>query len=57
MNRLFLLLVTAGLAACGVDGAPIRPSLDTTISVTPNGVTVTPQATVTSGPVTVGVKL
>ncbi len=38
MKIALTLLSLAALAGCGVDGAPIRPSLDTGVTVGANGV-------------------
>lgn len=38
MKAALILLAFAALAGCGVDGAPIRPSLDTGVTVGENGV-------------------
>ncbi|MEN8660444.1 hypothetical protein [Marivita sp.] len=42
------------LAACGADGPPITPSVNTTVSVGSAGVQTSTGVTVRSGPVTVG---
>jgi len=42
------------LAACGADGPPIRPSVNTTVSVGSEGVRTSTGVSVRSGPVTVG---
>ncbi|MBT0959491.1 hypothetical protein IV417_19035 [Alphaproteobacteria bacterium KMM 3653] len=48
------LLAAAMLAACGADGAPVRPTANLAIGISPSGnVTIRPTATVQSGPVTV----
>ncbi len=57
MTRLIALLSLAALAACGVDGAPIRPEVNTTISVGTEGISTSTGVSVRKGPVTVGVKL
>jgi hypothetical protein len=49
--------VIAGLAllsACGADGPPITPSINTTVSVGSEGVRTSTGVTLSSGPVTVG---
>lgn len=38
MKAALILLALAALAGCGVDGAPIRPSLNTGVTVGANGV-------------------
>ncbi|MEM8979415.1 MAG: hypothetical protein AAGD04_08015 [Pseudomonadota bacterium] len=57
MRFLSALAIMGLLAACGADGAPVRPSANVSIGVGPNGVTVTPRATVRKGNVSVGVGL
>ncbi|WP_300584403.1 hypothetical protein [Marivita sp.] len=42
------------LAACGADGPPITPSINTTVSVGSEGVRTSTGVSVRSGPVTVG---
>ena len=45
------------LAACGADGDPIRPSLNSTLSVTPSGVSLGTSLGVSKGPVSLAVAL
>ena len=42
------------LAACGADGPPITPSMNTTVSIGTDGLHTSTGVTVRSGPVTVG---
>ena len=57
MSVVAALTVFAFLAACGVDGAPIRPSASVGVSIGTSGVTVGGKASVGKGPVTVSVGL
>jgi hypothetical protein len=59
MRRILAVLSLAALAGCGVDGEPVRPSLNTTIGVGNNGVSAATGATWLSGRtrVTVGTAL
>jgi hypothetical protein len=45
------------LAACGVDGAPLRPSATVGVGIGTSGVSVGGKASVGKGPVTVSVGL
>jgi hypothetical protein len=45
------------LAACGVEGAPVRPSLDAGVSITPGGIYPAASVGVNKGPVSVRVGL
>lgn len=56
MRKLMFLSVLA-LAACGADGAPVRPQVSSTVSVGSDGVSSATSVTVGRGPVTVGVGL
>ena len=55
MIRLTLVVSLFALVACGADGPPIRPSVDTTVYVDSGGIDTSTGVTVQSGPVTVGV--
>ena len=57
MIRALALLALTGLAACGADGAPVRPSLDTTVSVGTDGVRTSTGVSISKGPVSVRVGL
>ncbi len=46
-----------GLAGCGVDGDPIQPSLNTSVSVGTNGVRTSTNLGLNSGPVHIGIRL
>ncbi|MGJ8603602.1 MAG: hypothetical protein ACSHXH_05695 [Marivita sp.] len=54
MIRAVLIAAIFALAACGADGPPITPSVNTTVSVGSEGVRTSTGVTVRSGPVTVG---
>jgi hypothetical protein len=45
------------VAACGVEGAPVRPSLDAGVSITPGGIYPAASVGVNKGPVSVRVGL
>jgi len=57
MKQIAAALILTLLAGCGADGPPIRPSVNTSVRVTPNGVSTSTGVSVQSGPVTVGVAL
>ncbi|MEC3860887.1 hypothetical protein VK792_06295 [Mesobacterium sp. TK19101] len=57
MKQIAAALILTLLAGCGADGPPIRPSVNTSVRVTPNGVSTATGVSVQSGPVTVGVAL
>ena len=57
MRVVAALTVFAFLAACGVDGAPLRPSASVGVGIGTSGVTVGGKASVGKGPVTVSVGL
>ena len=53
MKRLFAVLSLAVLAACGADGEPIQPSMNTNIGVGSNGVSASTGVSVRKGPISV----
>ena len=55
MKWLLALTMLAGLAACGVDGEPIRPTGKVGVTITPDGVRSSTTVVVTAGRVSVGV--
>ncbi|MCB1334712.1 MAG: hypothetical protein KDK26_13960 [Roseivivax sp.] len=58
MNRAALIATMALLlAACGADGPPLRPEVETTITLGKGGISTQTGVSVQSGPVTVGVRL
>jgi len=59
MRGILAVLSVAALAGCGVDGEPIRPSMNTTVGVGTGGVSASTGATWTAGrtSVTVGTGL
>ena len=59
MTRILSVLSLAALVACGVDGEPIRPSVNTTVGVGSGGVSASTGATWTTGrtSITVGTAL
>lgn len=56
MKYLWTLPILALLAACGADGEPVRPSVNTGISINSNG-KVTPRTNISvrQGPIRIGV--
>ena len=54
MIRAALTLAVFALTACGADGPPITPSVNTTVSVGSDGVRTSTGVTLNRGPVTVG---
>ncbi|MDU8926138.1 hypothetical protein RXV86_01945 [Alisedimentitalea sp. MJ-SS2] len=57
MIRIFAVLNLLALAACGADGEPVTPSMNTTVSITSSGVVTSTGVTVRKGPVTLGMSL
>ena len=56
MRPTFAILWLGVLAACGADGPPITPSVNTTVSIGSEGVRTSTGVTVSQGPVTVGAR-
>jgi hypothetical protein len=54
MRTITLIVGLALLAACGADGPPITPSINTTVSVGSEGIRTYTGVSVRSGPITVG---
>jgi predicted small lipoprotein YifL len=54
MIRAALIIAFFALTACGADGPPITPSVNTTVSVGSEGVRTSTGVTINRGPVTVG---
>ena len=54
MKRLCAILALSVLAACGADGEPIQPSMNTNVGVGQNGVSASTGVTVRKGPFSVG---
>jgi len=57
MRLIGALTCLAFLAACGVDGEPVRPALNTTVGVNSSGAYTNTKVTATRGNVTLGVGL
>ena len=57
MRLVAALTALAFLAACGVDGAPLRPSATVGVGIGTSGVTLGGKASVAKGPVSVSVGL
>ena len=57
MKPLALMAALALLAACGADGEPIRPTVNTSVSVGSGGVSTSTSVGVQSGPVSVRIGL
>ncbi len=57
MRNLSFLIVMAALAGCGVDGEPVRPAVNTSVSAGTGGVHVGTGVSATSGNMSVGVGL
>ncbi len=55
MKRILCLVSLLGLAACGVDGEPVRPAANIGISIGSGGVNAGGSIGVSKGPLTVGV--
>lgn len=55
--RYMIVLAALSLAACGVDGAPVRPSMTTTVGVGDSGVHTATRVSATKGNMTVGLGL
>jgi predicted small lipoprotein YifL len=56
MIRATLLSTILALAACGADGPPLKPSVNTTVSVGSDGIHTSTGVSVRSGPVTIGAR-
>ena len=54
MRTITLIVGLALLAACGADGPPITPSINTTVSVGSEGIRTYTGVSVRAGPITVG---
>ena len=54
MIRAALIIAVFALTACGADGPPITPSVNTTVSVGSDGVRTSTGVTLKRGPVMVG---
>ena len=54
MRNLALILALGAVTACGADGPPVKPSINTTVSVGSDGVRSSTGVSVTTGPVTIG---
>ncbi len=58
MQRIIVTLGLAlALAACGADGEPITPSVNTSLSVGSGGVSTSTSIGVSRGPVSIGITL
>ena len=57
MTRIAASLGLLILVGCGADGEPVTPSVNTTVSVTPSGVSTSTGVSVRKGPFTLGVSL
>ena len=57
MKRVIALLCLAVLTACGADGEPVQPTMNTGIGITPDGVKVRTGVGVKAGLVNLGVGL
>ena len=57
MTRIAAILGLLALVACGADGEPVTPSVNTTVSVTPSGVSASTGVAIRKGPVTLGLSL
>ncbi len=51
------LILLAVLTACGADGEPVRPAVNTSMTVSKSGVSAATGVTLSRGPVSVGVAL
>lgn len=52
-----LLAVAATVAACGVDGEPLKPSATAAVTLTPDGLSTSGGVSVRKGPISVGLSL
>ena len=57
MKNLAILPILTLLAACGVDGEPIQPALNTSIGIGPGGVHTSTSVSARKGPLSVGLSL
>lgn len=53
MKPIATILILVALAACGADGAPIRPSLNTALTISNGGVQINNSVSLRKGRVTV----
>lgn len=53
MKRLTALLICTLLAACGVDGEPVRPSINGGVTINQNGIYPSASVGVGKGPISV----
>jgi hypothetical protein len=54
MKSLFVLGALSALAACGVDGEPVQPTVGATIGVNSNGASAAVGGAIRKGPYSVG---
>ncbi|MDQ2091608.1 hypothetical protein [Marimonas arenosa] len=57
MKVVVLLLTGAALLACGADGEPVQPSMNSTVQVTGDGVSGSTDVSLRQGPFTLGLSL
>ena len=57
MRNLGYLIVVVALSGCGVDGEPVRPAMNTTVSAGTHGVHVGTGVSATKGNVSLGLGL
>lgn len=57
MRTLAALLIATTLAACGADGEPVQPTMNSTITLSNHGIGATTNVAVKRGPVTFGLGL
>ncbi|WP_370402384.1 hypothetical protein [Sulfitobacter sp. JB4-11] len=57
MRVLVAMMALAAVAACGADGEPIQPTMNSTITLSNHGIGATTHVAATRGPVTFGLGL
>ena len=57
MKWVGLVTMCAGLAGCGADGEPVKPTLNTSVSVGTDGVSASTGVGLRKGPLSIGLSL
>ena len=57
MKRIAMILTVAALAACGADGAPMKPTANMGLSLGSNGINTNASVGASNGTVSIGVGL
>ncbi|CUH67511.1 MAG: hypothetical protein VX083_13010 [Pseudomonadota bacterium] len=57
MKPLLLTLGLLSLAACGIDGEPVKPTAGASVNIGTNGITTSAGVGVRKGPISIGIGL